>query len=357
MSFEGAESRLLPMSWCPASEGSARRAAAGLGVLLGALLTACGGDPSAPARGPWPEAPVVVISIDTLRADRLPIYGYDGVATPALDALAVDSLIFDEAYTSAPLTLPAHASMFTGVHPYDHGVRDNVGFRLDTEAWPTLSQMLATEGYATGAAVSAYVLRSATGLGAAFDHYEDGIEVADPEALGEVQRPGSETLAAAQSWLDGLSGQGAAEPFFLFLHLFEPHSPYRAPEPFFSRYADNPYDGEIAAVDALVGQFLDDLRRRGIYDDSLVVLLSDHGEALGDHGEPEHGILLYRETIRVPLMVKLPGSASAGERTAAAVELVDLVPTVLKVLGMEVPDGLAGRSWLAPERWQEPAEG
>lgn len=285
--------------------------------------------------------PVVLVSIDTLRADRLPSYGYAGVETPAIDALRADALQFQNAYTACPLTLPAHVSLMTGLLPPVHGVRDNIGYRLDPEAHPTLAQRLRQAGYSTGAAVSAYVLNRGTGLGAGFDRYDDAIEVT-ARTIGELQRSGRDTVAVARAWL----GEQQDRAFFLFVHLFEPHTPYAPPEPYRSRYPSL-YDGEIAAADAAVGELLAYLRERDLYDSALIVLLSDHGEGLGDHGEDEHGILLHRETLRVPLLVKLPGSRLAGRSVADPVQLADVVPTVLELLGLERPSELPGTSLLA----------
>jgi arylsulfatase A-like enzyme/predicted Zn-dependent protease len=269
--------------------------------------------------------PVILISIDTLRADRLPMYGYRGVETPALDALRRDSVLFRNAWSHSPLTLPSHATMLTGLLPANHGIRDNTGFRLGGDV-PTVATMLRSNGYATGAAVSAFVLRTATGVNSGFDAYDDRLANTRTEkSLGHIQRAGAETIAAAQNWI---SSRGD-EPFFYFLHLYEPHAPYEAPEPFASRYASSPYDGEVAHADAIVGEFLSFLRERGIYDRALILLVSDHGEGLGDHGEDEHGIFLYREAISVPMLVKLPNGALAGESTDNPAGLFDVAPTIL----------------------------
>jgi tetratricopeptide (TPR) repeat protein len=297
------------------------------------------------ARGPkdqFPGAPVVLVSIDTLRADHLPVYGYAGVRTPHLDRFAKDAIVFENAYTHVPLTLPAHVSILTGLLPFEHGVRDNLGYHFESKSHPTLPGLLKAKGYATGAAVSAYVLRGGTGIGDGFDFYDDEMVVPfGTDALGRVQRPGGETAAIASRWLEGVKGG----PFFLFFHTYEPHAPYEPPEPFKSRYA-LAYDGEIAAADAVVGGLLDDLRRLGVYERALVIVLSDHGEGLGEHGEDEHGILLYRWALHVPLLVKLPGAARAGTRVTAPVETIDLLPTVARLVGLTAPSGLRGRSLL-----------
>jgi arylsulfatase A-like enzyme/Tfp pilus assembly protein PilF len=286
--------------------------------------------------------PVVLISIDTLRADRLPIYGYPAGRTPAIDALAADGVVLDRAYTTYPLTLPAHASLLSGRYPQQHGVRDNAGFRFDPAATPPLAQLLRGQGYATGGFVSAWILRSATGLAAGFGTYDDAIDDA-AAGLHDGQRPGATTLARATTWLHDV----ATRPFFLFLHLYEPHAPYAPPEPFASRLAD-PYDGEIATADDLVGRLVAELKRLGRYDEALIVLVADHGEGLGDHGELRHGVLLYEETVRVPIVIKLPRGVARGTRRAGTASLVDVVPTVLKQLGIAPPRDLDGVPIFAP---------
>jgi arylsulfatase A-like enzyme len=308
-----------------------------LGTLLASLLlvTAC----SRGARA-FRGAPVFLVCVDTLRADRLPAYGYGRVETPALDALARDSIVFENAISHVPLTLPSHASLFTGLLPFQHGVRDNLGYRLSKEH-RTLATALHDAGYATGAAVSAVVLDRGSGIGAGFDFYEDVVEATESgQAIGQVQRSGDETARLLGSWI---AKQAPDAKLFGFLHLYEPHSPYSAPEPFRSKYSSAPYDGEVAASDAIVGRFLQVLRDRKLYDPALIVFLSDHGEGLGDHGEDEHGIFLYREEVRVPLFVKMPGSRLAG-RVEAPVQIADVFPTVLSTVGEKVPEELPGRS-------------
>jgi arylsulfatase A-like enzyme/tetratricopeptide (TPR) repeat protein len=290
-----------------------------------------------------PGAPVIIISIDTLRADHLPAYGYTDVQTPAIDAFRRDSILFTNAYTHVPLTLPAHTSLLTGKLPPTHNVRNNVGYRVG-EGIPTIPTMLKPAGYESGGAISAYVLRSSTGIGATFDFYDDGIVSRPDVALGSLQRAGGDTAAVARQWISARK----EKPFFFMLHLFEPHSPYAPPEPFRSRYK-LPYDGEIAAVDQIVGEFLDALKNDGVYEKALIIVLSDHGEGLNQHGEAEHGIFLYREAIHVPLLVKLPGNTRAGETADQPVGLVDILPTVAAVTGAKPPDGIEGRSVLAKD--------
>ena len=325
----------------PARQHQTSRAPRGLKVLglvaLAAALAAAAWLATHVVPPAAADGPIVLISIDTLRADHLPIYGYGEVRTPAIDRLAADSVVFDRAYAHSPLTLPSHASMLTGRLPFEHGVRDNIGFVLQG-SMRQIGHELRDAGYATGGFVSSYVLRRGSGIEAGFDVYDDEMPPASPEMpFGEVQRNGSETVRAARTWLD----QQRADRFFLFLHLYEPHTPYSPPAEF-SQYA--PYDGEIAYADSLVGELTGVLRDKGWYDRATIVLLSDHGEGLGDHGEDEHGVLLYEETLRVPLVVKLPHQRDAGRRSATPVQHADLLPTLLELAGLATPDGLDGRS-------------
>jgi len=277
---------------------------------------------------PATRSPVILISVDTLRSDHLPAYGYNGVATPNIDALRKDAILFSRAYSPVPLTLPAHASILTGMLPADHTVRDNIGFRLPASV-PTAAEVLKKNGYATGAAVSAFVLRRETGIARGFDFFDDETEALnDQKSLARMQRDGGLTLKALERWLDA----NKSKPFFAFLHLYEPHTPYAPPEPYLSRYA-NHYDGEIAYADALVGNFIADLKQQGVYDDALIIFLSDHGEGLDDHGEEEHGMFLYREALQVPLLVKLPASKRRGETVSTPVSITDIFPTILEVTG------------------------
>ncbi len=310
-------------------------------LVLATLLAACSGTPGG-APGPTAKgASLVLISIDTLRADRLPAYGYRGVETPAIDGLRKDAILFENAYTHSPLTLPAHASLLTGLLPPEHGVRNNIGYRLEP-AHETLAEALRARGYATGAAVSAFVLRRTTGVGEGFDFYDDVVSAAGAKAVGEVQRPGRETVARALDWLRGVQGR----PFFLFLHVYEPHTPWTPPDVERARYGPT-YEGEVAAADAAVGALIDGLRGLGRYDEALVALVSDHGEGLSDHGEPEHGILLYREALHVPLILKLPRSARGGTSEPSPAGLRDLGPTLAAALGLPAPAAARGRDLLA----------
>ncbi len=292
----------------------------------------------------FPGAPIVLISIDTLRADRLPAYGWTHVETPALDRIARDGVVFENAYAHYPLTLPSHASLLSGLLPPEHGVRDNSGYRFDASKYPYLPARLRTAGFTTGAFVSAYVLRGETGLASGFDRYEDTIALEPGASLDSGQRSGAETVNLALSWLESVKSR----PFFMFLHLYEPHAPYTPPSPFAQRYSGDPYAGEIATADAAVGRLLAALDASGLYDRSVIVVLSDHGEGLGDHGEQQHGVFLYRSTLHVPLIVKLPGNRQAGTRVLRPVGLLDVGPTLAQFAGTDFPKTPHAQPLFAP---------
>lgn len=305
-----------------------------IGAVVAAITIAMWRSPSGVAT---PAGPIVLVSIDTLRADRLPAYGYSKIRTPQIDRLAADGVLFEHAYSHSPQTLPAHTSILSGRLPFEHGVRDNIGFSVKPGE-RLLSHALTDDGFATAGFVSAYVLRTQTGINQGFGVWDDELPAASPDRpLGQVQRPGEDTVAAAIRWID----QQASPRFFLFVHIYEPHRPYAPPARF---AAAGPYDGEVEHSDEIVGRLFDHLRAKELYDRSTIVLLSDHGEGLGDHGEDEHGIFLYRETIRVPLVFKLPDSRGRGRRVAAPVQHLDLLPTLLDLAGARIPGDRRGRS-------------
>jgi arylsulfatase A-like enzyme/Tfp pilus assembly protein PilF len=302
---------------------------------LGTALAAVGGWRYARASAPL-SGPIVMISIDTLRADHLPVYGYKNVRTPAIDALAADSVVFERAYSHAPQTLPAHAALLSGRLPFETGVRDNVGFTLKASE-RLLPQMLRERGYTTGGVVSAFVLRKETGISRGFDFFDAEMTALPNVSIGQVQRDGATSEAVAERWLSSIGSPRA----FLFLHLYEPHKPYSPPERF-AGFA--PYDGEIAYTDEIVGTFIAYLKSHQLYDQATIVLLADHGEGLGDHGEQEHGLFVYDEAIHVPLIIKQEGNAGAGGRIRDVVQQIDLVPTILDLVKAPDPGHLRGRS-------------
>ena len=305
-----------------------------------------------PAAGSRPPAPgrtavahnVILITLDTLRSDRLSCYGSDLVDTPNIDAFAAEGVRFANAASTVPFTLPAHASIMTGLYPPGHGVRENVGYVLD-ERLPTLAELLGRGGWATAAFVSAFVLDGRWGIGRGFEHYFDDFDLREMETpnLGSVQRDGAETLAAAVRWLDERPDN---RPLFLWLHLYDPHEPYAPPEPFKAQYPGRPYDAEVAYTDSLVGDFRRALDEHDLLDESLVIVTSDHGEGLGDHGETFHGFYVYDTTIHAALVVRQPHAEHAGGVVDRAVSHVDLLPTILDAVGLPAPDELHGRSLL-----------
>jgi choline-sulfatase len=305
-------------------------------VGLGTALAAVGGWRYARASAPL-SGPIIVISVDSLRPDHLPAYGYRNVKTPAIDELASSGVVFERAFAHAPQTLPAHAAILSGRLPFETGVRDDtaVAFKPGERL---LAQMLGERGYATGGVVSSPLLRQETGIGQGFAFFDAEMPV-DPSALTatERQRDGAESERIAEQWLETVRSSRA----FLLLQLNEPHTPYSPPDRF-SQYS--PYDGEIAYADEIIGRLLHYLKTHQLYDRSTIVLLADHGEGLGDHGEQEHGLFLYDETIRVPLIIKQEGNARAGTRVADVVQHIDLVPTILDLVKAPTPGNLRGRS-------------
>lgn len=292
-------------------------------VLLLALLCGCTSETSAPAASPARPS-ILILSIDTLRSDRLSAYGYDKARTPAIDRFRAESILFRHAFSPVPQTLPAHASLFTGQMPWELGIHDNLGYSLASST-PTLASQLRSAGYRTGGAVSAWVLRDETGIGRGFEFWSDELDPGDGERTIS-QRSGDRTVEQALSWIDSVG----SDPFFAFVHIYEPHGPWQADEAF-----EHPYDAEVARADRIAGRLFDALRERGRWDDTMVVLVSDHGEGLGDHGEQEHGVLLYREALQVPLIVKLPGGRHAGESRDELVSIADLYPTLLGAAGVQ----------------------
>src|SRR5439155_24148481 len=267
---------------------------------LGTALAAAGGWRYARASAPV-NGPIVVVSIDPVRADHLPPYGYRKVRTPAIDALAADGVVFARAYAHAPQTLPAHVAMLSGRLPFQTGVRDEVGVSV-RPGERLLPQLLRERGYTTGGVVSTSLLRRETGISQGFDFFD-----AEMPEDGQTERDGAAAEAIAERWLD----QQRSPRVFLFLHLNEPHAPYAPPD----RFADYaPYDGEIAYADDIVGRLMHYLKTHQLYDQSTIVLLSDHGEGLGAHGEQEHGLFVYDEVLHVPFIVKQAANASAGRR-------------------------------------------
>lgn len=295
-----------------------------IGAFVWLWATGC-----AEAPPPPPPPNVLIVTLDTTRADHLGAYGHPRRATPALDRLANEGARFTRAYTVTPLTIPAHSSLHTGQLPPRHGVRDNGDFLLGADA-VTLAERLKAEGYQTMAAVGAEVTSHHWGFQQGFDAYFDDLgPSAEPGQRWKVERPGEAVLADATGWL---ATRDPARPFFAWVHLFDAHAPYEPPEPYASRYASDPYLAEIAHVDALVDQLVATLRRDGTLDHTWVFVLADHGEGRGSHGEGYHGVLLYDATTRIPLIVRPPGGR-ASVAVDAPVSIVDVAPTVLAAVG------------------------
>jgi arylsulfatase A-like enzyme/tetratricopeptide (TPR) repeat protein len=276
---------------------------------------------------------VLLITLDTTRADRLGSYGYAGAKTPRLDALAGEGVRFARAYAPAPLTLPSHATILSGLYPAAHGVRNN-GRELDPK-FRTLAEILKGHGFATAAFVSSFSVDSRFGLGRGFDVYEDTFQAASPLKGANSERRAEETFALFSRWFDGAS-QGR---FFAWVHYYDPHLPYDPPSPYKEEFGGRPYDGEIAYMDRFVGAVLDRLEEKGVAGRTLVVVAGDHGEGLGDKVETGHGIFLYEETVRVPFIVRNPGAFPRPRAVGSAVRLVDVAPTVLATLGLAAEAG------------------
>jgi arylsulfatase A-like enzyme/Flp pilus assembly protein TadD len=298
---------------------------------------------------------IILITLDTFRADRMDFLGSKRALTPNLDAFAGQSVVFTHAYAQVPLTAPSHATILTGTYPQFHQVKD---FQTPlAETLPYAPEILRSHRYSTAAFIGSMVLDPGVGLAVGFDRgfdsYDAGFHQAQPgeDRYSSTERRGSEVVAHALAWLkDHPRG-----PYFLWLHLYDAHDPYDPPEPYKTKYASAPYDGEIAYVDAQVGKFLGELRSHGLYDSAVIAVMADHGEALGDHGEDFHGFFLYDETIRVPLLIKLPGTPTpldAAVKRAplkqidSRVGLVDVLPTILQAAGLAVPKEVQGESLL-----------
>ena len=323
-----------------------RRAVAGFAVAALVLVVAAlwwdRARPEAPLIAPAADQNVLLITIDTLRADALGSYG-GRAATPNLDRLAQGGLRFTFAHAHAVVTLPSHASILTGRYPFEHGVRDNAGYRLDDKA-DTLAEIARRGGLATGAFVGAFPLDRQFGLGQGFDVYSDvGGRVVAQGDFAFTERRAEEVVGEARAWIEKQRSK-----WFAWVHVFDPHASYTPPPPFDARYSGDPYAGEVAYVDHALGPLLDAVRRSAR--PTTIVVTADHGEGLGDHGEATHGTFAYESTLRVPLILAQVGPGTDGSRGRsidAPVRHVDIVPTIAGLLGMSVPGDLPGRTLLA----------
>ncbi|MGH9501905.1 MAG: sulfatase-like hydrolase/transferase [Terriglobales bacterium] len=295
---------------------------------------------------------VVVITIDTLRADHLGCYGDKQIRTPNIDALAADGARFERAYTAVPVTLPSHTVMFTGTYPMLSGMHDFAANKLNATQ-PTLASVLKEHGYATAAVIGSAVLDSRFGLNRGFDFYYDHFDFnrLQESNLEEMERPGNLVADITLDWLS----KNYQKKLFLWMHLYDPHYPYRPPAPYAAEYPDRPYDGEIAFADAQVGRLIRFLKAKGLYANTLIVLCGDHGESLGEHGEKTHGFFIYNATLHVPFIIRLPGVRSPRV-VPALVNLADLMPTVLQALKIDVPSPVQGQNLLPLIKTKESEE-
>jgi arylsulfatase A-like enzyme/Flp pilus assembly protein TadD len=297
---------------------------------------------SGQARG----ANILLVTIDTLRKDRVGAFGSDRGLTPNVDRVAAAGIRYSNAFSHVPETLPAHTSIMTGLTPRHHGVRNNTSFRLDDRV-PTLAAMLKSAGYRTGAFIGAFVLDARFGLNRGFDEYDDRIGHARQTSFRLAKRPGADVVQAAGDWIlqPSVGSQPPMRgPWFAWVHLFDPHAPYDVPPG--ARVDVPPYDAEVAYADAMIGRFLDRLRVAHALERTLIVVTADHGESLGEHGEMTHGLFAYNATIAVPLIVA--GTDIHAGTIDAPVAHIDLTPTILDLAGVPVPDGLDGRSLVRP---------
>ncbi len=348
------------MSFPPdlATRSRARRTAPGTRVPGAALLLAaaagilgvgCGGGSGKTSSSATFDS-LILITLDTLRADHVSCYGPSPVATPNLDRLAEKGARVARTWSSVPLTTPAHASILCGLYPPSHGVRNNARFRLPDDV-TTLAEMLQGEGRQTAAFVSSFTTSRLFGLGQGFETFDDDLGN-DESGQRRSQRGGAETSTRAASWLTA----HADKPFFVWVHLFDPHSPYTPPSPFRERFPGDPYSGEVALTDHLVGRLLEVLERSGAAERTAVIVVGDHGEGLGTHGEDEHGLLLYEEALAVPFFIVAPGRVRPGTLVEGPASLVDVVPTALALLGARpAPEAQGVDLFAAPSAGDAPA--
>jgi arylsulfatase A-like enzyme/cytochrome c-type biogenesis protein CcmH/NrfG len=296
-----------------------------------------------------PKPDVFLITIDTLRADHVACYGYKNVETPTIDSIAADGIRFTQAFTHSPITNTSHTTILTGLLPSVHGVTD-FGVPLSPQH-VTWAELLKKQGYQTAAFIGAVILDSqalAPGLDRGFDFYDNfPAKPATKERWGRVERRAATVVQHAESWLaQHPRNASSSAPRFMWVHLFDPHDPYEPPPPFSEKYASHLYDGEIAYADSELAHFIAALKKSGSYQNAIIILVGDHGEGLGEHGEDTHGLFLYDSTLHVPLIVKLPAAAHHGEVIDALVRTTDILPTVLSLTNTPAPTELNGASLL-----------
>ena len=287
---------------------------------------------------------VLLITLDTTRADRIGAYGYKLAVTPNLDRLAREGILFQDAVTQAPLTGPAHAALLTGQYPGRLGIKDNASTAIPESA-TTLAETLKGTGYRTGAFIGSFVVDRSYGFGQGFDSFNASFQGFRQEIKAQVQRPASEVITPAIAWIKSGLDKGVPQaPFFAWVHLYDPHTPYKAPAPFSGKFSGRPYDGEIAYVDSEIGRLLSALKQAGYAENTIVVAIADHGEGLGDHNEDEHGIFLYEAVARIPFIVRMPKAERAGTVVAEQVRAIDLMPTLLDLTGSRGAGKVDGES-------------
>jgi len=284
---------------------------------------------------------VILVTVDTLRADRLGCYGNPRVRTPTIDSFAAAGIRYESCIAQTPLTLPSHTTIMTGTLPIHHGVRDNGGFVVPSEL-VTMAEAFKAKGYDTGAFVGAYVLDGKWGLDQGFDTYFDKFDLSRFERVGlaEVQRPANEVIDDALAWIEAKKDG----KFFAWIHIYDPHTPYEPPEPYRSEYPLSPYLGEIAYTDTQLARLWDSIGRSGLRDDLFLVFAADHGESLGEHDESTHGFFVYQEALHVPLIFVTPFASLQGVVSPGTVGLVDILPTVCEMAGLPQPAGVQGKS-------------
>lgn len=302
------------------------------------MTTATAAPRSGPTAGPSAKPNLLLITIDTLRPDRLSCYNPDLVQTPAIDALAGRGVLFRRAFAHTPTTLPSHTNILLGLLPLSHGVHDNSNFIVG-EQFLTLAEYLKSNGYDTGAFVGAFPLDSRFGLTQGFNVYDDHYGTMGASEFSYVERKAAEVVRKALDWL-----KGRKQPWFLWVHCFDPHQRYEPPEPFLSKYKGHPYNGEVAYVDSALGELFEYLKAVGVEDKTVVILTADHGESLGEHGESTHGYFAYNSTLWIPLIISAPGIKSGI--CSQTVCHIDIFPTACELLGVNKPRSLQGVSLL-----------
>lgn len=286
---------------------------------------------------------VILISIDTVRADYLQIYNPEGAPTPNLRKMADNGYLFANAIAQVPFTLPSHCTMLTGTYPMKHLVQENIATRLADEAL-TLAEVLKSQGYETAGFIGSLVLESGTGIEQGFDIYDD-VFVRENRIVEDRSGIQKDAGTVKRSFLRWLDQRKTSSPFFSFIHFYDPHTPYDPPAPFRPNVQEPKalYRGELQYVDSIIGELMEELTRRNLLDRTILIVTGDHGEMLGEHGENGHGFFIYQEAVRIPLLFSFPERKKG--KSAEVVELVDLMPTILDLLEIQIPQSVQGKSF------------